>query len=76
MLVQKEREPYVLVELSCANKRNKSMRTFFFGQTVVHKRKNKQKGPYAPVICSCGISKNGSMRTLIFGRTIVHNKME
>ena len=36
-----ERGPYILVEWSLANKRNKSMRTLTFGQMVMHKGKNK-----------------------------------
>ena len=43
MLVQKERvnerESHVLVELSCANKKNKSMRTLIFDRTAVAQKK-------------------------------------
>ena len=34
-----KRRPYILVEWSCANKRNKSMRAIIFGQIVVHQKK-------------------------------------
>ena len=36
-----ERGSYTLVDWSCANKINKSMRTLIFGPMVVHKSKNK-----------------------------------
>ena len=32
-----ERRSYIFVELSCTNKRKKSMRTMIFHQMVVHK---------------------------------------
>ena len=38
-----ERGQDILVEWSCANKRNKSMRTQFFNRMVVHNRKNEWK---------------------------------
>ena len=36
-----ERGPYILVERSCKNKINRSMRTIILGLMVVHKRKDK-----------------------------------
>ena len=38
-----ERKPYILVEWSCAHKRNKSMSILIFSRMVVHKRKIKLK---------------------------------
>ena len=65
--------PYVLVEWSCAHKRNKSMRTLIFGRMVVHKRKIKWKrGSYILVEWSCVSKRNKSVETLNSGRMVVH----
>ena len=44
-----ERRPYIFVELSCANKRNKSVRTLSLGRMGVLNKKNNERGPYYSV---------------------------
>ena len=69
-----ERGPYIVVEWSHANKRNKLMRTIIFGRIVVHKRKKNERGPYILVKWSCANKRNKSMRTTILGRMVVHKR--
>ena len=67
-----ERGPYIFVEWSCANERNKSVRTLIFGRMVVHKRLN-ERGPYIFVEWSCAHKRNKSVgMTLNSGRMVVH----
>ena len=41
-----ERETYILVELSCANEGNRSMRTIIFVELSCTKERTSERGPY------------------------------
>ena len=63
MVVQKkqkkfERGPYIFVDWSCVNKRNKSVKTVIFGQMVVTKERLNERGPYVFVESWCANKTN------------------
>ena len=63
-----------MVELSCANKKNKSMRKLVFGPMAVHKKRVNKRGPHIFVEWSCANKRNKSVRALSFGRMVVDKR--
>ena len=61
-----------MVEWSCTNKRNKSMRTLILVEWSCTKERLNERGPYILVEWSCANKRNKSVGTLNSGRMVVH----
>ena len=61
-----------MVEWSCTNKRNKSMRTLILVEWSCTKERLNERGPYIFVEWSCAYKRNKSVGTLNSGRMVVY----
>ena len=66
-----KRGPYVLVDWSCANERNKLIRTLTFGRVVAHKEKHETEPSFR---CCC--FPQGSNKYLLFNSDIEKFKLK